>query len=109
MFHMKKHRLLVTHALVSATGTFAYIMAIVLLLSHAKFIFGETENEFLIPIFMLLLFVISASITGFLVLGEPLQLFFGNQRKEAVQMLFATLGCLVLFWLVVAGLMIAIR
>jgi hypothetical protein len=46
---------------------------------------------------MLLLFIISASVTGLLVLGKPIHLYLSGLKKEAFVLLFATTGWLVLF------------
>ena len=61
-----------------------------------QIIFGE-EDSFLTPLFTLLLFVVSASITGLLVLGKPVLLYLNGQKKEALTLLFATLVWLVMF------------
>ena len=84
----------------NALGTFAYVFAVAWSLFNGKGIFGE-EESFLIPVFMLLLFVISASITGLLVLGKPIHLYMNNMKREAFTMLFATLGWLIVFALLV--------
>ena len=44
-----------------AAATTAYIALIAAFLSNAERLFGQQENEFLIPIFMLMLFVISGT------------------------------------------------
>lgn len=90
----------------NAFGTFAYIFGVAWFLSHGEEIFGKSEH-FLIPVFMLLLFVISASVTGLLVMGKPLHLYMNNMKKEAFTLLFATLGWLVGFaFLVVLALLV---
>jgi len=80
----------------NALGTFIYVCAIAWFLFNGKDFFGESKS-FLIPVFMLLLFVISASLTGLLVLGEPIHLYMNNMKREAFMLLFATLGWLILF------------
>ncbi len=96
-------------SLLHASGTFLYILGVVGLISNAKVIFGVVDPPFpLVPLFMLLLFIISATITGSLVLGKPIYLYLDNRKKEALMFLCATLTWLVLFLLVIAGWMIAI-
>ena len=92
----------------NAAGVFAYVSAVSWLLFSAGHIFGNVpEPNFLIPIYFLLLFVISASITGFLVLGKPILMYWDGQKKEALKMLFCTLAWLVLFlFLVVIALLV---
>ena len=92
---MKKSNNLL-ESFIIATGTLIYVSAVALLMSNGKNIFGESE-DFLIPLFMLLLFVVSASITGLLVLGRPIHLYLNNFKKEAFRLLFSTLAWLILF------------
>jgi hypothetical protein len=93
---------------INASGVFIYVSAIAWFFSNAQTIFGGKEdNSFLIPIFMLLLFIISASITGLLVLGKPIILYFNGHKKESVILLFSTLAWLGFYAFVVAiGLLV---
>ena len=97
---MKKLDIIVK-SLINASGIFVYILIVAGLLLNAGTIFSEPPG-LLIPIFMLLLFIISASVTGFLVLGKPIHLYLGGFKKEAVILLFATLAWLVFFLAAVA-------
>lgn len=88
----------ITRGLLHAGGVVLYVAGIASLFANAKIIFGEKEPEGIaIPIFMLLLFIISATITSLLVLGKPIQLYFGGSKQEAARLLFATI-----VWLVIA-------
>lgn len=49
-------------------------------------------NTFLIPVTLLLLFVFSAALTGFLIFGKPAQMYVDGKGKEALSLLFNTLG-----------------
>ena len=80
---------------IHAAGVFIYIAAVVSVLFNNQKIFGGAP-DFFIPVFMLLLFVISASITGFLVLGRPIQLYISGFKREVFFTFFSTI-----FWLVV--------
>jgi len=83
---------------VSAAGVFIYISAVSWLISNVEHFFGNVpEPNLLFPIFMLLLFVVSAAITGFLVLGKPFLTYLDGQKKEALKLLFFTLAWLVFF------------
>ncbi|MBM3257321.1 MAG: hypothetical protein FJY98_03260 [Candidatus Liptonbacteria bacterium] len=88
-------------SLLSAAGVFVYVSLVALFLSRAEKMFGA-EDTFLMPIFMLLLFVVSASITGLLVLGGPTHRYLSGHKKEAFTLLFSTLGWLVVFLIIVA-------
>lgn len=82
---------------INAGGVFLYVAAVAWLSFNSQRIFGGKPDNFLAPLFALLLLVISASITGFLVLGKPILLYLEGLKKEALKMLFATLAWLVLF------------
>jgi hypothetical protein len=56
---------------------------------------------------MLLLFVTSAAITGFLVFGKPVMLYIDGKKREAVSLLGYTIGILFLITLVVFIFLIA--
>ena len=92
----------------SAAGVFIYIAAISWLISNAGHFFGNIpEPNLLFPILMLLLFVVSATTTGFLVLGKPILMYIDGQKKGALKLLFCTLAWLVLFlFLVVIALLV---
>ena len=83
--------------LVSAAGVFVYVSAIAWLMFNGSEIFGEEDDSFLIPLFLLLLLVVSAAVIGLLVFGKPISLYLDNHKKEAFSLLFATLFYLVLF------------
>lgn len=85
----------------SAAGVFAYVSLVAWLGFNNQMLFGKQAN-FLGPLFMLLLFVISASITGLLVLGKPIHLYLSGFKKEAFVLLFTTLAWLAFFIVAVA-------
>lgn len=80
---------------------FTYISAVSWFLFNGEKIFDKTPRGFLIPIFMLLLFVISALMMGILILGKPVILYLGGFKKEAINLLLATLGWLAFFAILV--------
>ncbi len=89
-----------------ALGTLVYIALVAFLMFNGKNVFGDVSS-FMIPLFMLLLFVISASITGFLVFGNPVQLYLDGYKKEAFTFLFSTISWLILFAvMIVVGFLI---
>ena len=94
---MKKSQYIIK-SLINASAVLLYVFGVSSFLSNAKYIFGEedAQHKLLIPIFMLILLIISATITGLLVLGKPVHLYFSGQKKEALIMLFTTLAWLVL-------------
>lgn len=90
---------------VSAVGVLVYVSAVAWLGFNNQRIFGKPV-DFLMPLFVLLLFVISASITGLLVLGKPVHLYLNGQKKEAFILLFTTLAWLVIFLIAVVTLLL---
>ncbi len=85
---------------VNAGGAFIYVSAVAWLVFNGQQIFGK-QSDFLGPLFILLLFVVSASITGLLVLGKPVHLYLSGLKKEALILLFSTLAWLVIFLIAV--------
>jgi len=90
---------------INAGGVFAYVSLIALFVFNGEKIFGG-QPSLLIPLFMLLLFIVSALITGSLVLGKPILLYFDGLRKEAFVLLFTTLAWHVLFLAVIMGVLL---
>jgi len=79
-----------------ALGVFIYIGAVALLMFNGEQVFGK-GSSFVIPLFMLLLLVISVSIMGILIFGNPIRLYIDGHKKEAFTFLFSTVSWLVLF------------
>ncbi len=92
---MEKSKYLL-RSFVNAAGVLIYTSAIAWLFFNGGTVFSKAPS-FLIPLFMLLLLIVSASITGLLVLGKPVHLYLSGFKKEAFTLLFATLAWLVLF------------
>ncbi len=92
---------IIKRSFLNALGTFVYIGLIALLMFAGPF--PQKDPAFVMPIFVLTLFVISASITGFLVLAKPLQLYMNGSRREAIVLFFSTLAWLILFLLLVVA------
>lgn len=53
--------------------------------------FGRA-NTILIPVTMLLVFVLSAAVTSFLVFGKPAQMYVDGKKKEAITLVGYTLA-----------------
>lgn len=84
------------HALLA----YAYIFCIAL---GFRFTAGNTFSnvpEFFGPIVMLPLLVLSASIMAILIFGKPVLLYLDNQKKDALTMLFYTVGSLAFILLI---------
>jgi hypothetical protein len=79
-------------ALINALATTAYIVAVGSFMYYGGEIKLGRANTFLIPVALLLLFVFSAALTGFLIFGKPAQFYVDGKKKEALSLLFNTLG-----------------
>ena len=81
-------------------GVFVYVSVVVWIMQNAERLFADQES-FWIPVAMLLLFVLSAAITGLLVFGRPAYLFLSSQKFEALRLLFFTISWLVVIVIIV--------
>jgi len=91
---------IITRAFIDAIGTAAYIILVVSFIFSLQMFSSQPEKTVLIPISMLLLFVCSAAITGFLVFGKPIMLYIDGKKREAVSLLGYTLVILGLITLI---------
>jgi len=65
------------------------------------------EDTIFVMISILLLFVCSAAITGFLVLGKPIMLYIDGKKKEAIRLLSYTIFIILLVTLLFFSFLIA--
>jgi len=86
---------LIQRSLLNALGTLAYVSTLVTLVLNGEKMFG-TVNPSIAPIMFLTVFVLSAAVTGGLVLGKPVMLFLNNQKNEAIRLFIYTLCWLAL-------------
>jgi hypothetical protein len=81
-----------------ALGEGAYITLVALLMTGTEKLFGSKPNPFIIaPIAVLLLLVISAAISGALILGRPAMLYLDGKKKDALQLFMLTVSWLTVF------------
>jgi len=83
------------YAFLNGVATAVYIVLVALFLTFISGFFPE-EDTVIAPIFMLMLFVVSAGITGSLVLGRPILWYIDGKKKESVILLSETLGIILL-------------
>lgn len=100
---MKKTNLVVS-GLLNAFLAVAYISLVAVIMSNGDKIFGSGPDTFVAPIIFLLIFVISAAVTGYLIIGRPALLYLDNQKSEARKLFKFTVLFLILFALVAWGL-----
>lgn len=78
-------------ALKNAVLTAIYIIIIASFMNYGSHLkLGQTNTVF-VPIAFLMLFVASASITGYLIFGKPVQIYIDGKKKEAINLLIHTL------------------
>lgn len=95
--YFMKNAPLVKTGLLNSFLTVVYVSFVALLMSSAEKFFSNTPDSFISPVAILLLFVLSASVTGYLVIGRPLMLYFDNQKPAALKLFGLTLLFLFVF------------
>jgi len=93
------------HAAVSAAATALYVALIAMFLFYVPKALGEKEDTVLVPIVMLLIFVFSAAVTGFLLLGKPVLWYLEGKKREAITLFAQTL---VFFFGITAAALLAL-
>jgi len=84
------------NSLLNASSAALYIVGIVLVINEITSR-EALQQTILIPLAVLSLFVLSAAVMGFLFGYEPFQLYFSNQKKEAVVFFLKTIGFFAVF------------
>jgi hypothetical protein len=77
--------------ILNSLAAVSYITIVATLMSNGERIFGKVDTM-IIPIAMLSLFVLSASIMGYIFCFEPLKMFLEGQQKEAVNLFLKTVA-----------------
>lgn len=95
-----KNSKLIFNGFLQAAGAAVYISVVSLIMNNGQKIFGKMDNVFG-PVAFLLLFVLSATITGGLTLGQSGILFLENNKIEAIKLFLFTVGWLLIFTLIV--------
>ncbi len=84
-----------------------YIVLIALLMNFLGKIFPTgSANPIIAQIFLLLLFVFSAALTGILVFGRPIMWYIDGKKKDAVFLLIQTAGIIFVVTLIAFILLI---
>lgn len=79
-------------AFLNAIGTALYVAGVGSFMYFGTMIKIGRKATFLAPIAMLLLFVSSAALTGYLIFGKPALLYVDGKKKEALNLLSYTLA-----------------
>lgn len=86
---------LIQRSFLNALGTIAYISFVATIMQNGEKVFGSM-NQITGPIAFLTLFVLSAAVTGGLVLGKPALMYLNDQKLAAIKLFIYTLGWLAL-------------
>lgn len=100
-----KNSKLFSWALIHSLGVVVYVVLLSLFMRNIDNIFSGSDDNFLAPLFMILLFVSSALVTGSLVLAKPIMLYLDGQKKDGVKLLFFTGASLFIYLILVFGLL----
>lgn len=92
-----------------AFGQGAYIFLVALLMRGAERYLSGTPDNILAPITFLTLFVLSAAVSGALVLGKPILLYIEGKKKEALELFGFTLLWLFIFFIILVVSLVARR
>ena len=84
---------LVFAAVRNTCGLFVYVGLVAALMANANRIFGNKPNYLAVAAF-LMLFVLSALITGLLVLGQPVWLYLQGKRSASLMLLGMTIAAM---------------
>lgn len=90
----------VKYAFWDAVGTVVYVVFIATLIYFLGRSGLSLNHSVIISISMLLLFVFSAAFTGLLVFGRPVAWYFNGKKKEALSLVFYTLGIFLILTIV---------
>ena len=94
---------IILSGLVQSASLAVYILLISLTLMNGESLFGADEaKSFIIPAAMLLLLTFSAAGCAIAVFGRSVMWYIDGKKKEAVYLLGATMGWLLIFLFVIA-------
>ncbi len=91
-----------------ALGAALYIVGIVSLINFFGSVLKDQEETIVIPMAMLSLFVLSASVVGYLFLSESLYLLIENKKQEAIIFFTKVVGFFAFFVLIFVALLFVI-
>lgn len=92
---------LIKLAFINVLGEGVYVFLVALLLNSVGRIMGNTpDNKILAPLAFLFLFVLSAAVSGALILGRPALMYLDGKKKEALELFGFTLMWLFIFLII---------
>jgi len=91
-----------------AIGTAAYVASIATFIYFLGERFPGPDKSVLIPIAMLMLLVLSVAIVGSLMFGRPAMWYVDGKKKDALKLLFWTLGIFLVLTVLVLVLLVGV-
>ncbi len=95
---------IITYAFLHAVATVVYVALVALIITNSNTLFGKTPS-ILTAMAFLLVFVVSAAITGSLVLGRPALWYFNGNKNEAIKLALYTIAFICLTTLIVLAVL----
>jgi len=92
---MNKELLLKTFR--NATGAAVYIFLVSLVMRNGEKLFGQGDDNILMPFAILLLFSLSAAVVGWLIFGQSVTFFLEGKRKDGVSAAVYNIGWLAMY------------
>ena len=99
---------LIKIATLNSLGVLVYSSIIALFLTNGNEIFGKMSSV-LASITFLMIFVLSATIVGSLILAKPIMLYIDGAKKEAVKLLIYTICTLFAITLIAVLVLLLIK
>jgi hypothetical protein len=99
---------IIVYALGCALGEAIYVTLVAVFMLNAEKIFGDKPGVLGMVTF-LILFVLSAAVSGVLILGKPILLYLEGKKKEALELFGFTLGWLFFLMLILLFLLAVIK
>jgi len=99
---------IILYALMHSLGVVAYAALVVFLVNNAQKFFGPATG-FFGGLALLMLFVLSATVVGLLVLGRPVIWYCNGYKKEGLILIFSTLVWLLIFTTITFIILMAIK
>lgn len=87
----------------SSLGILVWIGIVAYIMQNGDKIFGQMDNIFLGPVTILLLFVVSAVIVGYLMAGQAIFMYIDGKKKEAINHILYTCGFTALYLVILLG------
>ena len=81
-FNQPDNKKLILRSIINSIGVLAYVSLVVTFMNNAQRLFGNDRPP-LTGVVVLLVFILSALITGSLVLGKPIMLYLDGQKNRS--------------------------